>query len=105
MSARRARTPPLPAASRGDRAAQRELFHRLAPRVHEALYHALGSNHRMEEHIENAFVEIFRSLPDYDPDLDLNTWACRIAVRTARDDVDDASAAFTLPVRGYARAF
>ena len=66
------------------RAAQRELFHRLASRVHEALYSALRSNDRMEQHLEDAFIEIFRSLRTYDFELDLDTWACTIATRSAR---------------------
>ena len=71
------------------RAAQRELFHRLASRVHEALYAALGSNDRMEEHLEDAFIEIFRSLRSYDHELDLDTWACTIATRSARRRLEE----------------
>jgi RNA polymerase sigma factor (sigma-70 family) len=70
-------------AARGLRAAQRDLFHRLASPVHDTLYHVLGSNERMEGLLEDAFVEIFRSLAAYDRKLDLNTWACAIAVRIA----------------------
>lgn len=70
-------------AARGLRAAQRDLFHRLASPVHDTLYHVLGSNEQMEGLLEDAFVEIFRSLAAYDRKLDLNTWACGIAVRIA----------------------
>jgi RNA polymerase sigma factor (sigma-70 family) len=70
-------------AARGLRAAQRDLFHRLAAPVHDILYHVLGTNEHMERLLEDAFVEIFRSLPAYDRKLDLSTWACAIAVRIA----------------------
>jgi RNA polymerase sigma-70 factor (ECF subfamily) len=68
-------------AARGQRAAQTDLFRRLSTPVHEMLYQVLGSNDSMEGILEDAFVEIFRSLPTYDGKLDLNTWACAIALR------------------------
>jgi RNA polymerase sigma-70 factor, ECF subfamily len=68
-------------AARGQRAAQIDLFRRLSTPVHETLYQVLGSNDGMEPILEDAFFEIFRSLPTYDGKLDLNTWACAIALR------------------------
>ena len=79
------------AAAQGHRLAQRELFRRLALRVHETLHAILGNDEQMELHLQNAFVEIFRSIPSYDRHLDLDTWACTIAVRCARRDVEAAS--------------
>jgi RNA polymerase sigma-70 factor (ECF subfamily) len=68
-------------AAQGQRAAQRDLFRRLSTPVHETLYHILGSNEHMEGILEDAFVEIFRSLPTYDGKIELDIWASAIAVR------------------------
>jgi RNA polymerase sigma-70 factor (ECF subfamily) len=68
-------------AAGGLRTAQRDLLHRLGPKVHETLYYIIGSNEQMEELLEGVFIEIFRSLSAYDRKLDLNAWACSIAVR------------------------
>lgn len=67
----------------GDRAAQRELFRRLRGSVHGTLYRVLGSNDFMEDLIQDAFIEIFRSLPHYRGESLLQTWADRIAARVA----------------------
>jgi DNA-directed RNA polymerase specialized sigma24 family protein len=76
-------------AAQGHRVAQRELFRRLASRVHETLLAVLGSNEQMELHLQNAFVEIFRSLRNYDRAHDLGAWACAIVVRAALREHDD----------------
>lgn len=81
------------AAAQGHRLAQRELFRRLALRVHETLHTILGSNKHMELHLQNAFVEIFRALGSYDRQVDLDAWACAIAARAARREVDARRAA------------
>jgi DNA-directed RNA polymerase specialized sigma24 family protein len=68
-------------AAQGRRPAQRSLFQKLSAPVHEALHDVLGSNDHIEGVLEDTFVEIFRSLAAYDGKLDLNTWACAIAMR------------------------
>jgi RNA polymerase sigma factor (sigma-70 family) len=70
-------------ASSGDRAAQRELFRQLRSRVHGTLYRVLGSNELMEDLLQEAFIEIFRSLPHYRGESLLQTWADRITARVA----------------------
>ncbi len=70
-------------ASSGDRAAQRELFRQLRSRVHGTLYRVLGSNELMEDLLQEAFIEIFRSLPQYRGESLLQTWADRITARVA----------------------
>jgi RNA polymerase sigma-70 factor, ECF subfamily len=67
----------------GDRAAQRELFRQLRGSVHGTLYRVLGSNESMEDLIQDSFIEIFRSLPNYRGESLLHTWADRIAARVA----------------------
>jgi len=88
------------AAAGGHRVAQRELFRHLASRVHETLHGVLGSNDRMELHLQNAFVEIFRSLASYDIEIDLDTWACAIAVRSARRQLEGRRAVRSQESRG-----
>lgn len=67
----------------GDRSAQHELFRSLKAGVHATLYRVLGSNEHMEDLLQDSFVEIFRSLPQYRGESQLNTWAARIAARVA----------------------
>jgi RNA polymerase sigma-70 factor (ECF subfamily) len=67
----------------GDRAAQRELFDREKRRVHAALYRILGSNAMMEDLVQEAFLEIFRSLANFRGEATLGTWVDRCTVRVA----------------------
>lgn len=93
------------AAAQGHRLAQRELYHRLASNVHAALHAVLGSNDHMELHLQNAFVEIFRRLTSYDREIDLDTWACAIAVRNtgrqAHDSMRDGRAGRSCPLETH----
>jgi RNA polymerase sigma-70 factor (ECF subfamily) len=70
-------------AASGDREAQRELFRALRASVHGTLFRVLGSNEHMEDLVQDAFIEIFRSLPSYRGEALLSTWADRIAARVA----------------------
>jgi len=70
-------------AAAGERAAQRELFISLRGRVHATLYRVLGSNEHMEDLLQDAFIEIFRSLSSYRGEALLRTWADRVAARVA----------------------
>ncbi len=65
----------------GDRTAQRELFYRERERVHTILYRLVGSNSDMEDLVQEAFIEIFRSLASFRGEASLATWLDRIAVR------------------------
>lgn len=67
----------------GDRAAQRELFEREKRRVHAALFRILGSNAMMEDLVQEAFLEIFRSLASFRGEATLGTWIDRCTVRVA----------------------
>jgi RNA polymerase sigma-70 factor, ECF subfamily len=67
----------------GDRAAQREFFQRERRRVHVILYRVLGSNTEMDDLLQEAFIEIFRSMPGFRGEATLGTWLDRIAVRVA----------------------
>jgi len=67
----------------GNRAAQRELFDREARRVHSALFRILGSNAQMDDLMQEAFLEIFRSLRTFRGESSLGTWIDRCSVRVA----------------------
>lgn len=67
----------------GDRAAQHELLRALRNSVHTTLYRVLGGNEHMEELLQDSFVEIFRCLPQYRADSQLEAWGARIAARVA----------------------
>lgn len=70
-------------AAAGDRTAQRELFqaHRLG--VHHTLFRILGNNRELEDLIQDAFLEIFRSLEGFRGDSTLSRWCQTIATRSA----------------------
>jgi RNA polymerase sigma-70 factor (ECF subfamily) len=67
----------------GDRAAQRELFQRERRRVHGTLYRILGSNAEIDDLVQDAFIEIFRSLRTFRGEAMLGTWLDRITIRVA----------------------
>jgi RNA polymerase sigma-70 factor (ECF subfamily) len=70
-------------AAEGDRAAQRELFHAQRVGVHHALYRILGNNRDLEDLIQDAFFEIFRSIHSFRGDSSLARWCQTIATRVA----------------------
>lgn len=69
--------------TRGERDAERELFEAHRERVHVILFRILGSNRELDDLIQDAFLEIFRSLASYRGDAHLGTWIDRITTRVA----------------------
>lgn len=67
----------------GERTAERELFRRERARVHATLFRVLGANRDMEDLLQEAFLEVFRSLGRYRAEAKLATWIDRITVRVA----------------------
>lgn len=67
----------------GDRAAQSQLFSRYRALVHGAIYRVFGSNVGIDDAIQDAFVEVFRSLHTYRGEAALGTWIHMLAVRVA----------------------
>jgi RNA polymerase sigma-70 factor (ECF subfamily) len=67
----------------GDRAALRELFERERVRVHALIFRVVGSNAHIDDLLQDAFLEIFRSLPGFRGESSLRTWIDRCAVRVA----------------------
>jgi RNA polymerase sigma-70 factor (ECF subfamily) len=67
----------------GDPGAQRRLFDREHPRVHATLYRILGSNHAIDDVLQETFLAVFRALPQFRGDSSLRTWIDRCAVHAA----------------------
>jgi RNA polymerase sigma-70 factor (ECF subfamily) len=67
----------------GDLAAQRELFERERRRVHATLYRILGTNVDIDDLVQDAFLEIFRSLRSFRGEASLRTWVDRCTTRVA----------------------
>jgi RNA polymerase sigma-70 factor (ECF subfamily) len=67
----------------GDSDAQRELFRAHRRQVHGTLYRVLGSNRDMDDLVQEAFLEIFRSLGRFRGEAKLSTWIDRITARVA----------------------
>jgi len=67
----------------GDPSAQKALFRRERARVHGLLFRVMGSNAHIEDLLQDAFLEVFRSLPSFRGDSSLRTWIDRCAVRVA----------------------
>ncbi|HEY2516679.1 MAG TPA: sigma-70 family RNA polymerase sigma factor [Polyangiaceae bacterium] len=67
----------------GDSAAQRRLFDREYPRVHATLYRILGSNHAIDDVLQETFLAVFRALHQFRGDASLATWIDRCAVHAA----------------------
>jgi RNA polymerase sigma-70 factor, ECF subfamily len=67
----------------GEERATCELFRTYQGRVHAALYRVLGSNHDMDDLLQETFIQVFRSLGSFRGEARLATWIDRIAVRVA----------------------
>jgi RNA polymerase sigma-70 factor, ECF subfamily len=68
-------------ARRRDPAAFRELFHSYLGLVHRVVRRLAGPGPDVEDFVQSAFVEAFRSLPDFRGDALFSTWLTRITVR------------------------
>jgi RNA polymerase sigma-70 factor, ECF subfamily len=67
--------------AKGDRVAQKDLFDREKRRVHATIYRMLGSNSGIDDLIQDAFLQVFRSLPNFRGESSLATWIDRCTVR------------------------
>jgi RNA polymerase sigma-70 factor (ECF subfamily) len=67
----------------GEREAQRTLFRDYRERVHATLYRIMGSNRDMEDLVQEAFLQVFRSIQSYRGEARLATWISRITTRVA----------------------
>jgi len=70
-------------AATGDRQAQREVANRLLQRVRTTIRYLAGYDADYDDLVSAAMVEILRSMGSFRGNSKLETWADRIAVRTA----------------------
>ena len=68
-------------ARRRDPAAFRDLFQTHVGSVHRVVRRMVGPRAYVEDLVQTAFVEAFRSLPDFRGDALFSTWLTRIAIR------------------------
>lgn len=68
---------------RGDETAWRELYRREGPAVARFVRRLLGPGEAADDAIQQVFVELFRSLPQYRGEASLRTWLYRIAAHVA----------------------
>jgi RNA polymerase sigma-70 factor (ECF subfamily) len=67
----------------GDRAAQQRLFTEHKRRIHATLYRILGTNSYMDDLMQEAFMNVYRSLRLFRGESSLATWIDRCTVRVA----------------------
>jgi RNA polymerase sigma-70 factor (ECF subfamily) len=67
----------------GDRAAQTRLFRDEVRRVHGLIYRVLGPSGAHEDLIQETFLRVFRSLPQFRGEAQLSTWIGGIALNVA----------------------
>jgi RNA polymerase sigma-70 factor (ECF subfamily) len=67
----------------GERAAQRELYARELDRVHHIVWRIVGPAGELEDVVQEAMIELFRSLAAFRGESTLATWTDRVATRTA----------------------
>jgi RNA polymerase sigma-70 factor (ECF subfamily) len=66
---------------RGDRKAQRAFFAKYRNLVHATIFRLLGSNLGIDDVVQDAFVEVYRSLKSYRGEASLSTWIHVCTVR------------------------
>lgn len=67
----------------GERTALRELFERERVRLHALLFRIVGPSPHLDDLLQEAFLEVFRSLGSFRGESSLRTWIDRCAVRVA----------------------
>ena len=67
----------------GEPAATRELHRKHRARVHGCLFRVLGTNRDMDDLMQDAFIQVFRSLRNWRAEASLATWIDRVSVRVA----------------------
>ena len=73
----------IEACKKGDRAAQRVLYDRLAPRMFPVCIRYIGDRTLAEDTLQDGFITLFTKLDSYKGDGSFEGWARRIFVTTA----------------------
>jgi RNA polymerase sigma-70 factor (ECF subfamily) len=76
--------PLIAAAQRGESRALRGLFDRYRADVARIAFRVLGPSADLEDVVQEAFVQIFRSLPSYRGSAKFTTWLYRVVTNVAR---------------------
>jgi RNA polymerase sigma-70 factor (ECF subfamily) len=72
-------------AARGSTQAFREVVEWLQPFAYSVAYRFTGDAEDAEDIVQEAFVRLWRHLPDYKPEIKLTTWLYRIVVNLCFD--------------------
>jgi len=75
----------LAAARSGDQRAFAGLVEHYDPRLRAFAYHLLGDPHQTDDALQDAYVKVFRGLPDFAGGSALSTWLTRITYTTCID--------------------
>lgn len=75
----------IQAAGKGDRRAQQVLVEGLMPGAYRLAYRMLNNQALAEEATQDAFLKLWRHLPDWEPRAKLSTWFYRITVNVCQD--------------------
>jgi RNA polymerase sigma-70 factor (ECF subfamily) len=65
---------------RGDQAAFADLFKTYRNLVYGVLYHLLGNDPELEDVVQTAFIEVFRSLGSFEGRSKLSSWIARVGL-------------------------
>ena len=68
---------------KGDRASQKVLYNRLAPRMFPLCIRYIGNREMAEDVLQDGFITLFTKLRDYKGDGSFDGWARKIFVNTA----------------------
>ncbi len=72
--------PLLKRCKKGDEAALGELFRLVGPEIQRIMYSTLGASHEMEDLVQTASLELFRSLKNFKGESKFSTWMYRLVV-------------------------
>ncbi|MEO1028967.1 MAG: sigma-70 family RNA polymerase sigma factor [Pseudomonadota bacterium] len=75
----------IKAAGKGDARAQRVLVDGLMPGAYRLAYRMLNNQALAEEATQDAFLKLWRYLPDWEPRAKLSTWFYRVTLNVCQD--------------------
>lgn len=73
------------AAGKGDKRAQRLIVEGLSPVAYRLAYRMLNNQALAEEATQDAFLRLWRFLPDWEPKAKLSTWFYRVTLNVCQD--------------------
>jgi RNA polymerase sigma-70 factor (ECF subfamily) len=70
---------------RGEEGATETIYRRYCPMVHAICWRVLGNYHDAQEAAQETFLRVFRALPRFEGNYQLNSWITRIATNVCVD--------------------